>query len=81
MTADLLYIGALVSAVLFSGVVLLRQFADGDLTERQSTGGRRRRYPRLVSRSRGRAPRPWPTRGVSAVASLNTQVNTLRRSA
>jgi hypothetical protein len=40
--ADLRYFGALVSVVLFSSVVLLRQFLDGDLTERKHTGRTRR---------------------------------------
>lgn len=66
--ADLLYFGALGSAVLFSAVVLLRQFLDGDLTERNRSGQTRGTRAPVVSRSREWSARSWPTRGVIAMA-------------
>ena len=67
--ADLLYVGAPVSGVLFSGVLLLRQFSDGDLTERKRSGRGRRTHAPLVLRGRQRTALSWPTRGIIAVAS------------
>lgn len=67
--ADLLYFGALVSVLLLSSLVLLRQFFDGDLTERKRTSYRRRTYSHLVSSRRERTARTSSTQKVFATGS------------
>ena len=48
--ADLVYFGVLATAVLFSSVVLLRQFLRGELAARRCTGRLHRTYAPRVGR-------------------------------
>jgi hypothetical protein len=66
IVADILYFGAIAGAMLFSSVVLLRQFLRGDLTEgtamrwRYTSRRPRRRRPQASKAPAHRGP---PSRG------------------